>query len=206
MALAMPPQATIQRNRGTTTVQEIQVITISICDPGAQEPFSSFVHHTTTYVSVPHDAASQLWVEADGPSKLVIQSCGQPVKEIPFDRSIAVPLSEIRTNWNQSPGLVETATNWLRKEVLRRPAPCRHPSNRLYDFTVEVRRLRDDAILGDAEVHILCPIDFKLASELHLLLQERPDALSPDTIAQRAEGKACPQCAQLSAQLKSLED
>lgn len=181
------------------------MITINICDPGAKEPFGAFVHNTTTYVSVPHDAASQLWVEADEPSKLVIQSCGQPVKEIPFERSITVPLSEISTNWNQTPGLVEIAGNWLRKG-LRRPAPCRHPSNRLYDFTVEVRRLRDDAIVGEAEVHILCPIDFKLASELHLLLQERPDALSPDTIAQRAEGKACPRCAQLSEQLRSLED
>lgn len=183
------------------------MITVNICDPSARRAFQTFVHNTTTYVSVPHDAASQLWVEADEPSVLVIQSCGQAVIQRPFDRQITVPLSEIRTPFHVSQGLADLASAFVKQGLLRRPAPpCRNPNHRLYDFTVEIRRALDNATIGARDVHILCPVDFALAQELHLLLQDKPNALAPDTIWQRSEGKACPQCARIGLLLKGDED
>lgn len=182
------------------------MITINICDPRAQGPFRTFVHNTTTYVSVPHDAPSQLWVEADEPSVLVIHSCGQAVMSREFERNVTIPLHEIRTPHHQPTGLADIASAVLMQGLLRRPAPpCKNPNHRLYDFTAEVRRLRDGATVANMDVHILCPTDFRVAEDLHLRLQDEPAAIAPDAIWQHAEGKACPQCAQLQAILQGIE-
>lgn len=164
-----------------------------ICDPEAREPYPNFVHNTTTYVAIPHDRPSLLFVFNDEePCSVAIMAEG---REIHVERLVngqaVIELHRFRAPAPQPTNVTETLASLI--SLARRKPHCRE--NRLYAFSIV---LRDDtpeqSVLATYDFHVLCPTEYEAACAYHHEICQSPKVISPDTISDRAEGRACPNC------------
>jgi hypothetical protein len=77
--------------------------------------------------------------------------------------------------------------------LARRKPDCRQ--TRLYAFSVVLHRdTPERQVLATYDFHVLCPEEFEAACAFHSQICQRPTAITPDTISDRAEGRHCPHC------------
>lgn len=183
------------------------MISASLCNPAIQEPLRTFVHNTTTYVGVPHDAHCRLWITTNKPLFLTVEAENQNVIT---DRKIVAPGDSILVSDYKQPlgsGVLGRIIpdgfipGFLRIGRSRKP---KKEQLRLYAF----RTILSSSPLSDGappeatfDFHILCEEDYDWAEMFHLELLKRPAAIAPATIGDVAEG-TCPRCAEVRARLR----
>lgn len=166
-----------------------------ISDPVAQELFPSFCHNTTTYVGIPHEAPSLLFVYNDQePCWASIQVDGREVHAVRLDgKQATIELHNLRAPGVSavSDSLLDAFTSLFR---LNRRPNCKSLT-RLYAFSVVLQAdTAQRAVLATYDFHVLCPREFEDALAVHREICHRPEAITPDTISHRAEGRCCPHC------------
>jgi hypothetical protein len=164
-----------------------------VCDPEAREQFPNFVHNTTTYVSVPHDAPSQLFVIDDTePAWASIQVDGREVHAVRLDAGQTV--IQLNTLYAPAPASDSFRDNLVSLFSRRRRPNCKSHV-RLYAFQVVIQSDTDERkVLATYDFHILCPREYQEACDVHARICAHPEVISPDTISDRAEGRECPNC------------
>jgi hypothetical protein len=167
------------------------VRTVKICDPLSGGPFPSFVHNTTTYVGIPHDRQSQLFVNCSGPCRVCVQSGGRTlVCQDTISGQVVIPLSELQAPPVPPGSIAEWLLSFLRKHECG--------PHRLYRFAAIIQSQEPGhPVLATYDFHILCPVEYAEAMAYHHALQTNPAAIAPDAIADRAEGRTCPYCRQV---------
>lgn len=171
-----------------------------ICDPSVHEPYQSFTHNTTAYVGIPHHQASVLFVlnEEEPDAWVSLQSDGREVHAVQLvDGKTLIALSEINAPAPAPDSLTEGLSHLL--SFVRGRSTCR--DTRLYKFSVVIQSNDENrSVLATYDFHILCPQEFEEASTYHRQLCHRPNAIAPDTISERTEGRCCPDCRQIREQ------
>lgn len=170
----------------------------TICDPQAREPFPSFVHNTTTYVSIPHDHPSLLVAKNDEePCWLSLQVEGRELHaQRLVDGQAIIDISKFKAPLPSPTSLTDTLSQIL--SFARGKSACRH--TRLYTFSaVLLGDTADRAVLATYDFHVLCPREFEAACVFHRDVCRSPQAITPDTISDRTEGRNCPSCRQVRA-------
>jgi hypothetical protein len=199
------------------------MISVSVCDPksacGPRGTFESFQHNTTTYVKIPHDHPSRLWLNVNEECEVVLISQGQTLIRRKVSGPEAIELSSISVPSlpSQRPHTLASRFGGGLSSLLRHrqqetsvtscPAPnveVKLPEHRLYQFTLEFRTLDENHVLATFEFHILCEEDYTAAHALHLRIHHAPDAITPATIAERTEGITCLRCSQNKIVLEPL--
>jgi hypothetical protein len=162
-----------------------------------KRPFEELRHHTTTYVSIPHGASSQVQVNWSEPCRVCVTSSGQEVVcHLAPEGKAVLPLNTLANPTVKVP-LPE----------LLRPLFHRHRirQQRLYAFSVVIQANRPGfPVLSSYEFHVLCPLDFEAAKAVQLSLAKQPKAITPDLISDRAEGHRCSECNQVRKNLEKL--
>lgn len=177
------------------------MLTARICDPIAQQPFASFVHNTTTYVSIPHGHPSVLFLQADEckpeqPIRASIQVGGREV----YSHQMNCQPSFIELSKLPAPPHIGSFGDLFIPLMRKRPAP---EPMRLYSFSIVFQSCDADArTLATYQFHVLCPPEFEQAEEFHLRLQRDPKAIAPDSITDRCEGNCCPDCRAVRLSMK----
>jgi hypothetical protein len=161
----------------------------------ANELFPSFCHNTTTYVGIPHDAPSILFVYNDQePCYASIQVDGREVHSVRLEgRQTHIELHKLRAPavTAVSDSLLEAFTSIFR---VRRRANCKSQT-RLYAFSVVLQADTPQRnVLATYQFHVLCPREFQDALAVHHEICHSPEAIAPDSISHRAEGRCCPHC------------
>lgn len=174
------------------------MLTAKICDPIAQQPFASFVHNTTTFVSIPHGHPSVLFLHADSqpqPVRASIQVGGREVYNHVLNAQPSfIELSKLPAPPSSSFG--ELFMPLMRKRTAPQPM-------RLYSFSVVFQSNDEGArTLATYDFHVLCPPEFDQAQEFHLRLQRDPTAIAPDSLSDRCEGNCCPDCRAVRLSMK----
>jgi hypothetical protein len=169
-----------------------------ICDPATQELYPNFCHNTRTYVGIEHDAPSVLFVYNDQePSWASIQVDGREVHRVQLTGTQAViELHKLMAPPPAPADLTEALSdvlgNFLR--LKRRKPNCRS-HQRLYKFSLVLQADTDQReTLATYDFHVLCPREFEEANAYHRQICADPAAIAPHTIAERAEGRCCPNC------------
>lgn len=169
-----------------------------ICDPELRESFPQFCHNTTTYVSIPHKAASQLFVFNDEePCWASIQVEGREVHTVRLDgKQSLIELHRLVQPEPVTDSFRDTLANLFGVRRSRPRENCKNHT-RLYAFQVVL--LADTPqrqVLATYDFHILCPREYADACAVHRQICSNPDVIAPDTISDRTEGRCCPDCKQ----------
>jgi hypothetical protein len=167
-----------------------------ICDPEAREPFPYFCHNTTTYVSVEHDAPSQLLVINDQePCWASIQVDRREVHAIRLTgKQAVIELHKLSAPAPHNDSFTDTLASLFN---LRRVRPNCKSHTRLYAFQVVLQAdTPQRPVLATYDFHILCPREYQEACAVHRQICTNPDVIAPDTISDRTEGRCCPDCKQ----------
>lgn len=191
------------------------MISVGIVDPKTNLPFPNFIHNTTTYVGVPHNAETLLWVSTDLACLLNLEAENRQVLD--KNKEIVVPGEGIVLSTLKQPivstsggGFLPPWLSGLGNRLIGRsaPAPTPDPSAaaRLYAFRAVINQLGKDydklsTVQGTVDFHLLCEYDYAWAYAIHLDLRENPKAIGTQAIWERAEG-VCPTCAEVRARLQ----
>lgn len=173
--------------------------TVRICNPVAGEPFPCFQHHTTTYVAIPHGHPSLLFIQPEQSCWLTIQSEARPVMERRLTSDeVAIDLAEL-----PAPGRGNTLAKFLLAPLAHMAGRPKHVCpDRLYAFTVTLHAdTRERPIIATYDFHILCPEEYEQARTCDRELRCDPQAISPDTISERTEGRHCAHCTCIRASM-----
>lgn len=178
------------------------MIQAKLCNADGGQPFNSFIHNTTTYVGVPHDARCNLWLATSEARFLTIEAESQHVIA---SRKIEAPggfvlVSELKQPLQPSSGL----SGWVPPFLRIKNSKVKKPQLRLYAFRVIVSRQplnKDGTPDATFDFHLLCEEDFQWARSFELQLAKEPAAIAPATIGDVAEG-TCVTCAEVRERLR----
>ncbi len=176
------------------------MITVNLCNADVGQPFASFMHNTTTYVGVPHDSRSQLWINMSQPRFLTIEAENQRVIA---DRPLTAPGGSVLISEMTQPRRPVGGLGGFIPSFLRRRVPSRPPL-RLYAFRVVLSKRplgEDPSPEATFDFHLLCQEDFRWAKSFQQQLLQAPAAISPSTIGEVAEG-TCAICAEVRERLR----
>lgn len=178
------------------------MISVNVIDQTSRQAFPTFIHNTTTYVGVAHEAGTLLSVTSEHPCILTLEAENQTL----FNRGIEIPawgscieLSALKQPQLPSGGFdFASLLPWGRKRV----EPQRQHTPRLYAFRAMIASAASpEILLSTVDFHLLCLVDYRWAEALHGALLKDPQALGSETIWERAEG-TCPVCAEVRARLQ----
>lgn len=178
------------------------MISVHLCNPDAGQPFASFIHNTTTYVGVPHQARSQLWVTTERPRYLTIEAENQ---QVIANQLVSAPGTSLLISDMKQPPKPSSALGGIVPPFFRRrgKVPTKPPL-RLYAFRVILSRKpldQDPTPEATFDFHLLCAEDFEWAKSFELQLYSDPAAIAPATIGDVAEG-TCAVCAEVRERLR----
>lgn len=170
---------------------------VTICNP-ERKPYQGFKHGTTTFVSIPHDARSQVLVQWSEPCRVCITSSGQEIVCHPAANGHAC----IDVHPTLQAPRIRTPLPDLLRPLFRRQTVGQQ---RLYSFTVEIQADRAGyPSLATYDFHVMCPLDFEAARAIALEKQRNPRVAAGEDIPACAEGLRCPQCNQVRQTLEKL--
>jgi len=170
------------------------MIRAKVCDPESKLGFMEFTRGTTSILSVPHGADSELWISTDQRCTLTIEAAGQELKSV----EIAPPGGSICISDLRQP-LARNVLSFSRLMQALHLEKAAEPTQRLYNFRGLIHagtpKARGD-LLATFDFHLLCEVDFHWARAYHL-----EDGNTSEAVTRRAEG-TCPHCQEIRNRLE----